>query len=179
MGKEELKKILDNHKKWILNEDGGERLDLRGADLRGASLCGADLRYANLCDANLCGADIYGAKFEDKIMNKFYPICCPEIGSFTAWKKCGEYIVKLQIIESAKRSSAFGRECRCDKAMCVEIQNIDGTKSDALTVASNYDSNFVYEVGNVVSVDNFDDNRWNECAPGIHFFITRQEAVDY
>ena len=25
----------------------------------------------------------------------------------------------------------------------------------------------------------FDTNRWNECAPGIHFFITRQEAVNY
>jgi hypothetical protein len=38
---------------------------------------------------------------------------------------------------------------------------------------------FAYKVGDMVSVDDFDTNRWNECAPGIHFFITRQEAVDY
>lgn len=28
-------------------------------------------------------------------------------------------------------------------------------------------------------VADFDENRWNECAPGIHFFITRDEAVRY
>lgn len=28
-------------------------------------------------------------------------------------------------------------------------------------------------------VEDFDEDRRNECAAGIHFFITRQEAVDY
>ena len=51
--------------------------------------------------------------------------------------------------------------------------------ADVDVVYSNYDSSFAYRVGEIVSVDNFDTNRWNECAPGIHFFITRQEAVDY
>ena len=46
-------------------------------------------------------------------------------------------------------------------------------------VNSNYDSRFVYRIGETVEVPNFDDDRWNECAPGIHFFITRQEAVEY
>ena len=27
--------------------------------------------------------------------------------------------------------------------------------------------------------DSWDDNRWNECSHGIHFFIDRQSAVDY
>lgn len=44
---------------------------------------------------------------------------------------------------------------------------------------SGYDSEFEYRVGEIVKVDNFDTNRWHECAPGIHFFITRKEAVDY
>ena len=47
------------------------------------------------------------------------------------------------------------------------------------SISSDYDSTFVYEVGKIVSVDNFDDDRWNECAPGIHFFINREEAVKY
>lgn len=46
-------------------------------------------------------------------------------------------------------------------------------------IASDYDSSFIYKVGTIVSVGNFDMNRWNECAPGIHFFITRDEAVKY
>ena len=30
---EEIKKVLDSHQKWINEEDGGERANLRGADL--------------------------------------------------------------------------------------------------------------------------------------------------
>ena len=69
---EELKEILDNHRRWLYGYDGiKERADLRGAnlygaDLYGANLCGADLCGANLCDAdlrdaNLCDADLRGA----------------------------------------------------------------------------------------------------------------------
>ena len=32
---------------------------------------------------------------------------------------------------------------------------------------------------NVVSVNDFDTNRWKECSTGIHFFMTREEAVEY
>ena len=41
------------------------------------------------------------------------------------------------------------------------------------------DENFIYRIGETVEVKNFDCDRSHECAPGIHFFITRQEAVDY
>nr|DAE41777.1 MAG TPA: hypothetical protein [Caudoviricetes sp.] len=47
------------------------------------------------------------------------------------------------------------------------------------SVASDRDSKFIYKVGEIVTVDDFDDNRWNECSTGIHFFINRQEAVNY
>lgn len=42
-----------------------------------------------------------------------------------------------------------------------------------------YDHFFRYHVGKEVSVPNFDENRWHECAPGIHFFMTEEEAVSY
>ena len=150
--------------------------DLRGADLRGANLYGADLR-----GANLRGANLRGAKIELELINKFYPICCPEVGSFIAWKKVrGNLIVKLEVTETAKRSSAFGRKCRCSEAKVLDIQNLDGTSVNDVAVAySTHDSNFAYRVGETVRVDNFDEDRRNECAPGIHFFITRQEAVEY
>ena len=64
-------------------------------------------------------------------------------------------------------------------AKVVAIQNIDGTDSGLSEVRSGYDHNFIYKIGETVVVDNFDDNRWNECSTGIHFFITRQEAVEY
>lgn len=132
----------------------------------GANLCDADLRDADLRDAYLCG--VRGAY-----------VACPTDGSFIGWKKASGYVVKLQIPENARRSSAGGEKCRCDKAYVVEIQNADGTKADIDTIHSNHDANFVYTVGATVEVSDFDGDRWNECTPGIHFFIDRRAAVEY
>ena len=149
---------------------------LYGANLYEANLRGADLRGANLYGANLREANLYGADLREAIGTY---MACPTDGSFIGWKKASEYIVKLQIPEDARRSSAGGEKCRCDKAYVVEIQNADGTKADIETIHSNHDANFVYTVGATVEVSDFDGDRWNECAPGIHFFIDRRAAVEY
>lgn len=119
------------------------------------------------------GANLREAK------NLNFPIACPEKGMFTAFKKARGYIIELEIPSDALRSSSTTRKCRCSKAKVVSIMNLDGTLSDVKSVASGYDSKFIYNLGETVEVPNFDTNRWNECAPDIHFFITRQEAVDY
>ena len=150
--------------------------NLRDADLRGANLCDADLRGANLRDADLRGADLRGANLCDA---KGCYLSCPTEGSFIGWKKASGHIVKLRIPEDARRSSATGHKCRCDKAYVMEIQNMDGTKATEDTVRADHDKNFVYTVGATVEVPDFDDNRWSECAPGIHFFIDRRAAVEY
>ena len=150
--------------------------NLREANLREANLYRADLREADLRGANLRGANLYGADLYEAIGTY---MACPTDGSFIGWKKASEYIVKLQIPEDARRSSAGGEKCRCDKAYVVEIQNADGTKADIETIHSTHDANFVYTVGATVEVSDFDGDRWNECAPGIHFFIDRRAAVEY
>ena len=149
---------------------------LRGANLYGADLCDANLCDANLRDANLRDADLRGANLRDA---KGCYLSCPTEGSFIGWKKASGHIVKLRIPEDARRSSATGHKCRCDKAYVMEIQNMDGTKATEDTVRSDHDKNFVYTVGATVEVPDFDDNRWSECAPGIHFFIDRRAAVEY
>ena len=148
--------------------------NLYGANLRGANLYEANLRGANLYEANLRGADLYGAENVP-----FIPYACPDFGIFIGFKKAQGYIVVLEIPEDAKRLSATGRKCRCDKAKVLAIQNLDGSDSGFVEIASDYDSSFIYRVGEMVSVKDFDENRWNECSTGIHFFINRQEAVDY
>ena len=159
-------------------------IDLRKADLSEANLYGANLRKADLSEANLYGANLrkadlscaylYASKGVD------YPMNCPEKGSFIGFKKVrSNLIVELEITEDALRSSATRRKCRCSKAKVLSITNIDGTESDIDSARSLWDPAFVYTVGKTVEVSNFDTNRWNECAPGIHFFITRQEAVDF
>ena len=122
-------------------------------------------------DADLRDADLRGAK-------GCY-LSCPTEGSFIGWKKASGHIVKLRIPEDARRSSATGHKCRCDKAYVMEIQNMDGTRATVDAVCSDHDQNFVYTVGATVEVPDFDDNRWSECAPGIHFFIDRRAAVEY
>ena len=153
--------------------------DLSGAYLRGANLRDADLRGANLRGADLSGANLSGANLLYAKEVPYIPMVCPEEGVFIGWKKAGGKIVKLRIPEDALRSSATTRKCRCNKAEVIEIYNIDGTIADERTVNSNYASSFTYEVGKTVEVQDFDTNRWEECAKGIHFFINRQEAINY
>ena len=162
--------------------------DLRDADLRGANLRNADLRGADLCDANLCGAnlrdaDLCGAKNTDKTVwdayTAFYPSQCPETGSLIGYKKAADKIVMLEICADAKRSSATSRKCRCSKAKVLSITNLDGSESGLTEVRSDYSKEFVYCVGEIAEAPDFDENRWNECSAGIHFFVTREEAVKY
>ena len=197
MTQKELNKILENHKHW-LNEDcdGWERMranftrvnlagadlssaDLSGADISGANLVGANLAGADFTDANLAGANLAYTKLCKAKNVPFIPFACPDTGTFTAYKKAGRYIVKLQIPKDAKRLSATSRKCRCNKAKVLEIQNLDGTIADVTRIRSNFDWDFIYEVGKIVSVSDFDNNRWNECSTGIHFFVNRQEAVNW
>ena len=167
--KNELNEILKKHALWLTGDPNGSK-----ADFCEANLCGANLYEANLYGADLHGADLHKAK------NLICPITCPEEGSFIGFKKVrNDCIVKLEIPEDALRCSATGRKCGCSKAKVLSITNIDGMEANVTEAFSKYDSSFVYRVGEIVSVDNFEPNRWKECAPGIHFFITRQEAVDY
>ena len=207
MNAEEIRIVLEKHEKWLNNELGGIRadlsgadiygLDLRGANLYGANLIRADLRVAylikaDLREANLSGAILYGADLREANLRwaKNVPsyacrLVCPEEGSFIGFKKAHttapdfrEAIVKLLITEDAKRSSATTRKCRCDKAKVISITSLDG-KENFTTVYSYYDRIFQYTVGQTVIIDDFDEERWNECSTGVHFFITREEAVDY
>jgi uncharacterized protein YjbI with pentapeptide repeats len=162
---------------WGANLSGA---DLRGANLSGAILTRADLSGANLWGANLSEAGLSRAKIEINLLNTVWPIVCPETGSFIAWKKCANNtVVKLEVLANAKRSSACSRKCRCSAARVLAIENIDGTPYKENSVSSQRDSAFIYTVGEIVKVDDFDEDRRNECCTGIHFFITRQEAVDW
>ena len=186
---------------WALCGADLKDANLRGADLRGANLCGADLRRADLRRADLCGADLRGANLMDAYLSEAdlkytnlygaknnYPIACPEKGSFIGFKKAYmldvmerkmECIVELEIPADALRSSATSRKCRCSKAKVLSITNLDGTAANALLAFSRIRPGFIYKIGEIVEVADFDTDRWNECSTGIHFFITREEAVDY
>ena len=171
----DLKKILDEHLLW-LNGEGGSRADLRNADLSNADLFGANLRDANLSNANLREASIDQMMWN--IYTVFYPLQCPESGSYIGYKKASGLVVELEIPADARRSSATSRKCHASKAKVLSITDINGNPAGG-QVKSNYDPDFVYTIGETVEVSDFDDDRWNECSTGIHHFITRAEAVIY
>ena len=170
--------------------------NLSGADLSGVNLRGADLSCANLSNANLRGADLSGANLSCANLSNanlsgasmdqmiwdihtvFYPLQCPDSGSYIGYKKASGLVVELEIPADARRSSATSRKCRASKAKVLSITDINGNPAGG-QVKSNYDPNFVYAIGETVEVTDFDDNRWNECSTGIHHFITRAEAVIY
>ena len=179
--------------------------ELCGANLCGADLCGADLfranlRGANLYDACLCDANLYGACLLGADL-RYAELCganlseltvaqtsiLPDEGDIIGWKKAWTdnempptVIVKLLIPSDAQRLNATGRKCRASTARVLDLQDRQGNSlpPDA-TAYSSFDPDFTYKKGETVHVEDFDTNRWNECAPGIHFFITRIEAVEY
>ena len=150
--------------------------NLNHAQLTDADLTSADLSYANLMGANLKDAILDIVRYNE--CTSFFALQCPEKGSFIGYKKSRGKIVELLITEDAKRSNATTRKCRCSKAKVLSITNVSNTK-EYDKVASDYDKNFIYRVGEIVEVKDFDEDRWVECSTGIHFFLTREEAVRY
>ena len=178
----------------ILKEHGYDYLhdaNLRYADLRGADLSHADLSHAYLHDANLRyadlrGADLSGANHVQLSIAKTSIL--PDEGDIIGWKKAWtdgtmlpkSVIVKLLIPADAQRSNATGRKCRASTARVLDLQDKQGNSLPSDTTAySGHDTDFTYKKGETIHVEDFDTNRWKECAPGIHFFITRIEAAEY
>ena len=157
--------------------------DLSAADLRDADLSAADLSAADLSDADLSGADLHGANLSELTVAQTSIL--PDEGDIIGWKKAitldgAPIIVKLLIPADAQRSNATGRKCRASTARVLDLQDKQGNSLPPDTTAySSYDLDFTYQKGETVHVEDFDTNRWEECAPGIHFFITRIEAIEY
>ena len=155
--------------------------NLSYADLRGADLSGVDLRYADLSHADLSDANHVQLSIAKTSI-------LPDEGDIIGWKKAWtddtmppkSVIVKLLIPSDAQRSNATGRKCRASTARVLDLQDKQGNSLPSDTTAySGHDTDFTYKKGETVHVEDFDTNRWNECATGIHFFITRIEAVEY
>ena len=109
------------------------------------------------------------------------------------------YLIKLEIPEDAKRSSSTSNKCRCDKAKVLEIY-VETKKGKYVLSKEHKVTNIktlglgnsiaggngpyvknrtVYEIGEYVYPDSFDENPLNECSNGIHFFVSKEEAINY
>ena len=176
---ESLGNYVYSNKKYVeLNFYNLRGADLSYADLRGANLRGADLSYANLCGANLRGADLSYANLCDVDLDKNELIRKGEIidKEIIVYKKCQGKIVELELQKGSIVFSINNYRCRTNKAKVISIA---GNKSKGTSIESNHDSTFVYKVGKIVEVKDFDLMYNVECSTGIHFFFNREDAEKY
>ncbi len=183
----------------LLNNVIFENCNLECADIRYSKIINTNFINCNLSyggflydeflNSDLSTCNIKKSDFDLSTFNNTkmpgYPMACPERGSFIGYKiVCDiidyhkKYLLKLEIPEDAKRSSAASNECRCDKVKVLEIQNLDGSIAENITEAKSfYNDKFIYKLGKIVKEPKFDECRWHECTSGIHFFMKRKEAI--
>lgn len=111
---------------------------------------------------------------------------CPRYDKIIGYKIINNYdyygvsLATLEIPAGVKRSSAIGNKCRCEYAKVLSIIDENGNKYDrGKSAIKGVGNQLIYKVGEYVYANSFDENRFNECAPGIHFFMTPEEAWDY
>ena len=185
-----------------------ENCNLAGADFSGSSISGtlfrecpmhacrfvntnmteAIFRDIDLSDSDLSGANLSAAVLEDANLDgiivdentKWYKQVPPEDGAFIAWKCCSELrVVQLLVPRDARRVSATRETCRCDKAKVLSIKSIDETISYDWA-QSTVDPDFYYERGKWVEPANgFEPDRWKDSSRGIHFFMEREQCIEY
>lgn len=160
-----------------------QRIRFIRADMREAAL-----RYNDLSGSDISGANLYAAALEYAVLNdirsneqtRWWRMVPPASGAFIAWKCCTELrVVQLLVPADAKRVSATQETCRCSKAKVLSIRSIDGMVSYDWA-QSTVDSDFYYEVGKwAIPTNGFEDDRWKDSSRGIHFFMERQQCINY
>ena len=143
-----------------------------------ADLTSSDFLEADLYKSTLCNACFVSAK-----NIPYIPTWLP-VESFIAWVKViGEtdsYIVKIKILNDSERFRGVGDICRCNKALVLEIQNLEGEKLDIEEIEyHDKKGTLVFHVWEVTECENWQPGRWDDCLTGITFFIDRQSAVLY
>jgi hypothetical protein len=121
-----------------------------------------------LSEANLREADLRGANIDNT--TKGLLLIVPEVGSFHGFKKLANgNLCELEIPADAGRVGGWtGRKCRAEKAIVISGNGY-----------SQYNADFAYYPGVTIIPDSWDPDPRVECSHGIHFFLTKQEALDY
>ena len=166
----------------VLEEDEKMIADKLKAVLTEEKICWADLKGMEQINCELVAALLYGQDLFATKNIPFVPLSCPSEGEFVAWKKGEvdgeEVLIRLTIPAEAKRTSSVTRMARSDRAWCDEITSLDG-KTKYSKCSSIRDERFIYEVGEMAYSEGFCFNRRTDYAPGIHFFIDKEEALRY
>lgn len=159
--------------------------NLSNANLIGANLSGANLSNANLMCADLFNANLINTKMPDK------PVILPSIGEAVIGFKKLRYdiVIKVEIPADAQRVSTWlNRKCRASALRVLEVVSFGYGRCEQIGLPHNpqniptdnmpglYDPGFVYRLGELHHPDRFDPDERYDCLPGLHFFMTLEEA---
>lgn len=156
-----------------------------------------DFKKSRLMNCKFQDTIIEHCDFQNSILNSTYVhgincynlnTNCPKEGSFIAWKALAyQLVAKLLIPSDAERSSSTGKKCRASKALVLGIYDCDG--KEMTDIPSGYPSLFSqsiyvdnrtrYHKGKMVIPDGFTHNPFIDCGHGIHFFMKREDALNY
>lgn len=102
------------------------------------------------------------------------------------------YLVTMEIPKEARRSRGTDNKCRAEFVKVRSIQKLYQTERTHVYIETNERVSFfirpglissarptIYEVGEITKADKWDDDRWETCTSGIHFFLTKEEALHY
>ena len=173
----------------LWNSDFTEAL-FYGTFFDGADVSGSNFKFADTIDCN----DFYakdqmihkGLKGVGSAENPIFhiPMACPSHGAFIGWYGVGytapitvthgkrtSWVLKLEIPEDARRCSAEGEICRCDKAKLVELQDLAGNVLEDQEVTISYNmQEYTLKVGEITEAPIYEEDCLKE-GPGIPFYI--------
>jgi hypothetical protein len=163
--------------------------EIRDMKLRGCKARGVMFRFHDMEGIDIRGANIYNSVLEDAVNQdkviydddtRWYKMSCPEEGPFIAWKCCTDLRVVMMLVPAdAKRCMATMETGRVSKVKVLAIKSID-EKESYTWAQSTVDPDFYYEVGKWLEPANgFQEDRWKDSSPGIHFFLEREQCIAY
>ena len=88
-------------------------------------------------------------------------------------------VVKIRVLEEARRSGCFGSEMRCDSAKVLEIRDMEGTLQPKHRIAyDDREAGLKYKLGRVVAMEeDFDKRPWVEQDKAIHFCLSNENMM--
>lgn len=167
---------------------------LKSSHLYGAKLSNTIIEYVDFTNSDITEVSFDNAKGNNIEYRKGKILSESIIG----YKKCksnrkyGRFvIVTLEIPKDAIVFSINGDKCRTNKAKVISINLIEDESAEfnrAYSLSSttpiniNYSSKdhyLSYYIGDEINIKNFNCQYNVECSNGIHFFMTKEEAINY
>lgn len=169
---------------WFFGKNSMKNVKLTNSNLREAGM-----RYVDMTGIDISGTNCYAACFEYTTQDgliydentQWYEMKCPPEGqAFVCWKCCTDLrVVQMLVPREAKRVMATQETGRTNKVKVLSIKSIDETEVFDWA-QSTVDPDFFYETGKWIEPANgFEENRWRDSSQGIHFFLERQQCVNY